>query len=181
MPRQSLNKEQSKKTKRTTQSVVAFIKDTTRNPYDTLEKPAKTLKALLQMSIGIFLACSVGAQLYGAMKISHDISSFWTNFDRQKIIDIIVDALLIATAIELGYMLFTDGPDEAINPPIIALAAAILFRLPGADTPPYDGLQRSIEIAIYGLIIAVLVWVRAKFLESEDKRQELSSQRKQDQ
>ena len=107
------------------------------------------------------------------MQPGQGIAVFWTQFHGRELLDTIAHALLVATAIELGYMLFTDGPDEAINPPIIALAAAILFRIPDALATTDDGLKRSIEVAVYGLILAVLVWVRARFLESEAKRKEI--------
>jgi hypothetical protein len=104
----------------------------------------------------------------GNEETGNGIVDFWGRFKSRKLLDIIADGLLMATAIELGYMFFTDGPDEAINPPLIALAAAVLFRLPDALTD--NGLKRALEVAIYVLLITLLLAVRARFLDNELKR-----------
>lgn len=161
------------------QDIHRFFQATIKNPYETLEKPARTVKALAQMLVGVLLVVSVGAQLKAVVQPGQGIADFWARFCGHNLLDTIADAILVATAIELGYMLFTDGPDEAINSPILALAAAILFRIPDALATPEDGLRRSIEIVAYGLILTVLVLVRARFLESEAKRKEIETQAKQ--
>ena len=40
---------------------------------------------------------------------------------------IIASALAAATVIELAYTLFTPGPDEALDPVLLAIASALLF------------------------------------------------------
>jgi hypothetical protein len=161
--------------------LLSFFAAIFKNPYETLENPAKRIKALAQMLVGIFLIISVGAQLWAVAQRSHGINDFWYKFKEHLLLDTIADALLVATAIELAYMLFTDGPDEAINPPIIALAAAILFRIPGATALADEGLKRSLEIAAYGAVLAVLLWVRVRFFESEARRKELEAKIKENQ
>src|SRR5947208_1370107 len=38
-------------------------------------------------------------------------------------------ALVVAAGLELAYSLFTEGPDEAIEPLLLAMSAAILLQL----------------------------------------------------
>lgn len=149
-------------------------------PYETLSDRAEVVKALLQMVVGIFLVFSVLNQLIAsafgpfvaggeAAKCSGPgLIGFWCGFSTKILLDSIGDALLVATAIELAYMLFTKGPDEAVNPPLMALAAAILLTLGNVD-----GIQpnatRALEIIVYVAAIAVLLWLRKKYNLDQDK------------
>ena len=63
-------------------------------------------------------------------------------------LELVAKALAYSAGIELAYMLFTDGPDEAIEPVIMGLAAAILLGLSKLLQP--DFLQAC------GVIILVL-------------------------
>jgi hypothetical protein len=162
--------------RRLLQRVLQFLRATIQNPYDTLEKPARTLKILAQMLVGILLVVSVSAQLIAAFQKTQETTVIWQKFDSTILLDTIADALLVATAIELGYLLFTDGPDEAINPLITALAAAILLSIPAKAATPDVDLKGAIAVAVFSLILALLIWVRARYLESERKRKALELQ-----
>jgi hypothetical protein len=49
------------------------------------------------------------------------------------VFQIIVDALAAATVIQLAFTLFTLGPDEALDPVLLAIASALLLQLGNVD------------------------------------------------
>jgi hypothetical protein len=70
--------------------------------------------------------------------------------------------LLVTTAIDLAYMLFTPGPDEAVEPVITGIAAFVLIAL--SQDLILDG-PRLIGVALMILMIPVLFYVKKIFIE----------------
>jgi hypothetical protein len=71
-------------------------------------------------------------------------------------LEIVGKGLMVSAAIELAYMLFTDGPDEALNPLILGLSSAALI------TASREALSfpEAAVIAVTCLAIAILFHVK---------------------
>ena len=71
-------------------------------------------------------------------------------------------------AVELAYMLFTPGPDEAVQPIVTGVAAFILYAL--SKDPEKLGNNQIIGIALMILIIPLILWTKEKFIDEADER-----------
>jgi len=90
--------------------------------YDSLQPRAKKVKAVLQMAIGIITVTAVGWRYFDTLGDGDPTSLFLNG---------IGIGLAAAAAIELAYTLFTDGPDEALDPLMLGLASTLLLKLAG--------------------------------------------------
>jgi hypothetical protein len=89
--------------------------------YDVVEPFAHRIKAIFQMVIAIVAVCVVGWQF---------LNSFPTRTEATTLLlDGIGIGLAAAAVVELAYTLFTSGPDEALDPLMLGLSAAILIEL----------------------------------------------------
>jgi hypothetical protein len=80
----------------------------------------------------------------------------------------------MSAALDLAYMLFTEGPDEAVQPLIVGIAAAVLISV-----SEFKHLVAKEEFDLYHLFwlaagillliaaIAALFYIREKYIESE--------------
>jgi hypothetical protein len=77
-------------------------------------------------------------------------------------LDIAGQGLMISAGVELAYMLFTEGPDEAVQPLILGLASAALI------TASYHPLsyEKAIIIGVLCLSISALFFVKHFHLKS---------------
>jgi hypothetical protein len=82
---------------------------------------------------------------------------------------IIAVGLALAAVVELTYTLFTEGPDEALDPLILGLSSFILVKISGPDT----GLTMSNSGAIALLVVALgaLFVIREIFIERPKRLQ----------
>ena len=72
-------------------------------------------------------------------------------------------ALAISTAFELAYTLFTDGPDEAVNPVITSIAVGILLLI----SPNLD-FRNAGAVALLALALVVLFILKEFFIENRE-------------
>jgi hypothetical protein len=79
---------------------------------------------------------------------------------------IIASALAAATVIELAFTLFTPGPDEALDPVLLAIASALLFQLGKVDTLRW---QDGMTVLLYGVALGGLFVVRVFIAPDEDR------------
>ena len=79
---------------------------------------------------------------------------------------IIASALAAATVIELAYTLFTPGPDEALDPVLLAIASALLFQLGKVDTFHW---QDGLTVLMYAIALGALFVVRVFIAPNEEK------------
>jgi hypothetical protein len=79
---------------------------------------------------------------------------------------IIASALAAATVIELAFTLFTPGPDEALDPVLLAIAAALLFQLGKVEQFHW---QDGVAVVLYGAALAALFVVRVFIAPDEDR------------
>jgi hypothetical protein len=93
---------------------------------------------------------------------------------------LIADALAAAALIELAYTLFTPGPDEALNPIMLGLAAALLLQIARVDEldPQEAGAALLYVLGLGGLfgLKSLLDWNerrRSKPLIDKEKRRQV--------
>lgn len=90
-----------------------------------------------------------------------DLLSKARNLD---VFDFVGKALGLSAGIELAYMLFTDGPDEAISPLIMAVASGAFFSI--SNIP--DG---NWVIGVYCVSLVVLLYARKQYEEWESEKE----------
>lgn len=127
--------------------------------YDILQPYAKNIKILFQMFIGFFLAIVIIGEIYHYKDDPIPISMLATQTLR-----IVGVALVFSTAFELAYTLFTDGPDEAVEPLITGLAAVILVVISTITTITFDnaGGVALLVLALIGLFILRYFFIEEK-------------------
>ena len=128
--------------------------------YDSLQPRAKKVKAVLQMVIGIITVAAVGWRYFDTLGDRDDPTKLFLNG--------IGIGLAAAAAIELAYTLFTDGPDEALDPLMLGLASTLLLKLSGMTGP--HSLSQVGALAILGLLLIGLFAARLMLAESTDEQ-----------
>ena len=120
--------------------------------YNALEPIARFLKILLQMSIGVVAVILIWRLVW---ETRHD--SLANNLPLTKdTLTIIGAALAVAAAVELAYTLFTDGPDEAIDPLLLGLASTLIYRLGKTDDlTASQGWATFAFVLCLGLLFAI--------------------------
>ncbi len=123
--------------------------------YTLMRPQAKKVKVSLQMIVGIILVILL------LLKAISYLSQFWGGFWLPVFaligpLDLIGYGLLFSTGIDLAYMLFTPGPDEAVEPMITGLAAAILLFLgnPKLVFNTDTGIGLLLAITALGILFA---------------------------
>jgi hypothetical protein len=121
--------------------------------YTRTQPLAENVKAILQMIIGIVAVSVVGWRLIYA-----------PGGDPTKLIlQGIGVGLAAAAALELAYTLFTPGPDEALDPLMLALSATVLLKL--AQLGNTVSLASAGALLILGVLLAVLFATRLLLAE----------------
>lgn len=133
------------------------------------------------MAIGIITVIAVGWRYIDSLG----------NVDATKIfLDGIGIGLAAAAALELAYTLFTDGPDEALDPLMLGLASTLLLKLAGlSDTASFSqaGVLALLALLLIGLFAARLLlaesteqpkiwWIRLLRAPGADRGQPLPSE-----
>jgi hypothetical protein len=150
--------------------------------YDLLQPHAKNVKAALQMAIGIITVIAIGWRYIDSLG----------NVDATKVfLDGIGIGLAATAALELAYTLFTDGPDEALDPLMLGLASTLLLKLAGlSDTASFSqvGVLALLALLLIGLFAARLMlaesteqppkiwWIRLLRAPGTDRGQPLPSE-----
>jgi hypothetical protein len=93
-------------------------------PYRKAAPIAGFFKALAQMAIGLAAVVVLLVRLIMAWVAGSDVNQL-----QAEIFGVIGVALALAAAVELAYTLYTHGPDEALNPVMLALSAALILQL----------------------------------------------------
>jgi hypothetical protein len=110
-----------------------------------LVEMAGRAKATLQMLVGAYAlgwlvwAFLLSPHMHNCAAISQHQAATGPQFcyyipPARVAFQIIADALGAATVIQLVYTLFTPGPDEALDPVLLAIATALLFQRGSAES-----------------------------------------------
>jgi hypothetical protein len=119
--------------------------------YQVSQSAAENLKAILQMAIGVITVCVVGWRfLYAPIPSPAKLILEGTGV-----------GLAAAAALELAYTLFTPGPDEALDPLMLALSATILLKLSETSI----SLANAGAFLLLGVLLAVLFATRLMLAE----------------
>ena len=145
--------------------------------YQTYEPLAESIKITIQMFIGFILGVAV---LIDGLVF---LCSSFSNPSPQWIahlnpLNIIAYGLFFSTGVDLAYMLFTPGPDEAIDPVMTGLAAAILLGIGKTD---FSQIQLAQGVALF-LAVAALggLFAAKKYLFDHSNKQENDTRKKQE-
>ena len=142
-----------------------------------VQRIARKIKAVLQMAIGLYALGWLAWAFYLSYNIQncapspntlHNVSQQLCYFipSASLIFKIIADALAAATAVQLVFTLFTPGPDEALDPALLALAAALLLQLGKVEK---FSLEDGAAIVLYSAALGILFLVRVFLAPDEDK------------
>jgi hypothetical protein len=127
--------------------------------YSAVEYHARNVKAVLQMIIGVVAVCVVGWHFFEEpIQSTHQATSL--------LIDGIGVGLAAAAVLELAYTLFTSGPDEALDPLMLAVAAALLIQIAGLQGAPSPGTATA--LLLQGLLLAALFATRLMLAERNE-------------
>ena len=142
-----------------------------------VQRMARKIKAVLQMAIGLYALGWLAWAFYLSYHIQNctpptnavpNVSQQLCYFipSASVIFKVIADALAAATAVQLVFTLFTPGPDEALDPALLALAAALLLQLGKVEK---FNLEEGAAIVLYSVALGILFLVRVFLAPDEDK------------
>lgn len=142
-----------------------------------VQRMARKIKAVLQMAIGLYALGWLAWAFYLSSHLQNCAppSNVVPNVSQQLcyfipsaslIFKVIADALAAATAVQLVFTLFTPGPDEALDPALLALAAALLLQLGKVEK---FNLEEGAAIVLYSAALGILFLVRVFLAPDEDK------------
>ncbi len=130
--------------------------------YERFEGPARSVKIALQMLIGCVIVLLLGYQLVLQLFALESFPLFTLLAeDNGHPLKIVGYGLAVSAGIELAHMLFTDGPDEAVEPLILGLASAILLVISKDDVV---GFEIALTVALYIAGVGFLFWIRKLFV-----------------
>jgi len=122
----------------------------------------------VQFTIVVGLFILVGYKMLESMEIAlnnypllETFKSLYCKYEQIKLLQIVSIGLGAATAVELAYMLFTPGPDEAIQPVMMGIASFVLYALSIYDNEKTSG-ETLIGITILVLCIPILMYTLKK-------------------
>jgi hypothetical protein len=149
---------------------------TSRSPedrlYDYCQPLAAAVKVVLQMLIGVVIIVILALKLF--LFIKPQDNKFFQFLASSHPLTITGYALAISACIELAYMLFTPGPDEAIEPVMLGFSSAALIVSARDDLATF---QNATILVVLVAGIAVLFRVRRRnFLDSERDRRRTAAE-----
>jgi hypothetical protein len=135
---------------------------------------AETVKIVLQFLIGIGLVLLLLAKPFSTLAPWHGVALRIQQLVALPTLELVAIALAYSSGFELAYTLFTEGPDEAVEPMIMGLAAAMLLgfsKLERIDV--LDGCGAAIfVVALAGLFVVRRVFLKpVDLLQPEDEDQ----------
>jgi hypothetical protein len=129
--------------------------------HTAVQPYAESVKVVLQMFIGGGLAAVILLKLLNHVGIGFALPFLVDQVYARPTLKIVGLALAYSSALELAHALFTQGPDEAVEPLIMGLAAAILVVVSSIST---IDLVRSSGIALLVAALAGLFVIRQFFI-----------------
>ena len=157
--------------------------------YDCFQPLAVILKVLGQMLVGILVVISLVIYLVIHL-LALDFAIIHLNFPkfwslREPAILLLYNSeplkivgfwLSISAGLELAYMLYTPGPDEAIEPLILGVTSALLIIISGVDAENMSW-QLALTVLVLSGTLGFLFYIREKFIESEKRRKKEQKRR----
>ncbi len=144
--------------------------DNTHGLYNFLRHYAESIKIILQMSIGVILGIALLIDGF-AFLLSVFGNPSKISFATFNPLDIIAYGLFFSTGVDLAYMLFTPGPDEAIDPVMTGLAAAILLGIGNIGDISKLDIQHAIILTLAVAALAGLFATKKYLFHPSDKNE----------
>lgn len=119
--------------------------------YGTIKPLAENIKTVFQMVIGLSIVAVISIKLILFLFNPIPFSLLAT-----QTLEFIGAALVVSTGFELAYTLFTDGPDEAVEPLITGLAAVILVVISPITTITSD-VAGGVSLLVLALILLFIL------------------------
>lgn len=122
-------------------------------PYMWVGKWALMIKAFIQMAVGLATVIAVFVHVIQALSPQVQGGEWASQLGalQTSVFSIVGVGLALAAAVELAYTLFTHGPDEALDPALLAVSAALIIQL-GSDT---NGVQWQDSLTTLLLVLAI--------------------------
>lgn len=132
--------------------------------FKKIENLAYKIKFLVQMLIG-FSVFSILCYSF-SIELKEIIYNYGNhNLELKYPLGIVSYGLGISAGIEMAYMLFTPGPDEAVEPIILGLASTLLYILSIIDLSNTAALiQYSVLIVSLAITIGGLFFIKERFV-----------------
>jgi hypothetical protein len=131
--------------------------------YDKYKPYAKNIKIILQMFVGGILAVLIIFKVLYDIAVAEGVPIHIPLLEAHPL-EIVGVALAFSSAFELAYALFTPGPDEAVDPLIMGLAAVILLVISNITSIT---LANASGVALLVLALIVLFILRYFFIEEK--------------
>jgi hypothetical protein len=133
--------------------------------YRLFGSRARAWKVGAQMSVAVLTVLFLVLSLVLVLVGHPSALSTSTGEVTRKVLEVVGLGLAVATAIELVYALFTDGPDEIIDPIMLGLVSAMLVQL--ANTTEL-AVGQAVAALLYALALGVLFKVRERFVRVKE-------------
>jgi hypothetical protein len=126
--------------------------------YAWIAPKARLLKAVVQMLIGAFAVVDLGTQMWSK-------HIWWRpGFPSAKdSLELIGAALAAATVVELAYTLFTDGPDEVLDPLMLGITTFMIIEL--GMTTTHITWGTGVGLLLSTIALGALFAIRQRFIE----------------
>jgi hypothetical protein len=136
--------------------------------YKEYKPHAESIKITIQMLIGIIVGLALLLKVFANILDALG-NPFLHSIAILNPLDIVAYGLFFSTGVDLAYMLFTPGPDEAIEPVMTGLAAAILL---GIGQINYKQIQVQHGIVLFLAIgaLAGLFAIKKYFLQLSSQK-----------
>lgn len=133
--------------------------------YQWLGGPAESVKIALQMIIGAGIVGLLILKVASSFGLPSWLPGPVTATLKQDTLEIVAHGLMYSAGVELAYMLFTPGPDEAVEPVLLGLASAVLLTISNDG----DSVLNMLNVAVMCAAIAGLFYVKDRFLKKRRK------------
>ncbi|WP_336759039.1 hypothetical protein [Aeromonas hydrophila] len=132
--------------------------------YEYAKPKVEVVRVLLQFSVGLFIFYTILLKIFQFADVKFEYLFLSEKLYDKAFLSIIGGSLLVSSAIELGYMLFTPGPDEAIDPLILSITASALIALSEVEATLFGSpyLMDAVIIALFSLSLTLLFYLRWK-------------------
>lgn len=132
--------------------------------YSAAKPIAELVRVVLQFGVGAFIFYTVLLKVLEFADYKFESLFLASKLYARDFLLIIGGSLLVSSAIELGYMLFTPGPDEAIDPLILSITASALITLSEVEAKLLGSqyLMDAVIILLFSISLTLLFYLRWK-------------------
>jgi hypothetical protein len=129
--------------------------------YAWIAPKARFIKAIVQMLIGAIAVVRLGAMTWHG-------KAWWSpHFPAAgDSLTLIGAALAAATVVELAYTLFTDGPDEVLDPLMLGISSFLIIELSSSTT--HIGWGTGFGLLLCAITLGLLFTIRRHFIEDAE-------------